>query len=709
MPTAPACVSRRTPSAPGLQPFAEAAKVPVAVLAPHLTPSRARQIAESLRPHLRPLAALTGLRRLVLRAAAVRAAPVAELLRQIEAVAASATGREPPPAVSQGGGGRHWRWAREARTHFPVFVERLELTDESEATAHWRAGTLVVPLSDLPMAPATLAGLLTGSDRQGRLCVNWVTWKPSKAARLAPLVIEAIDAAGRPTFEGDERWMALLANAFWQPMWALGALRQPRGKTFPVALLPVRRDPDAPLDDSVLETPSGRIYGETSICTHILQRMASAGRLLHDPATRRFSYTSDKGVGALERAALERLNRLGFFDRFVAETPPRTLQVARVVPFQGAAPLSDVFARWPHQRGDAPRPVAGSNSTFFLNFPEECQTPHAALNDPAATLVVDGRWLVPPLFRRGTVLIHDGGRITLRVTSWEDVVIETALLRRPLVPAGGVRAAGLPASVDVPRRRQGGVQIFTAWSLAHQGENHWRIPGFRRGRDRAFVLVGTEIVEETTTGEVAIPAAGWVLVLPHGTPGLADLPAVLPGALRRVRLRWRRTADRSVRHAVAAGPLLLSGGRVVLAGPIAGRGARTGEQFHPWVSRAGNVRERGIAPTRLAADIDQTRAPRTALGLTGRGEAVLAVVDGRTAPSHSVGLTLHETALLMRDLGCREALNLDGGGSSILFVDHPSARGATALPHLAPGTLSRPSDRGGLERVLPLPLLLWAR
>lgn len=60
------------------------------------------------------------------------------------------------------------------------------------------------------------------------------------------------------------------------------------------------------------------------------------------------------------------------------------------------------------------------------------------------------------------------------------------------------------------------------------------------------------------------------------------------------------------------------------------------------------------------------RHPRTAVGITSKGAWVLLVVDGRQ--SHSVGMTLLELATYMKSLGCVNALNLDGGGSSTLVI-----------------------------------------
>jgi hypothetical protein len=63
-------------------------------------------------------------------------------------------------------------------------------------------------------------------------------------------------------------------------------------------------------------------------------------------------------------------------------------------------------------------------------------------------------------------------------------------------------------------------------------------------------------------------------------------------------------------------------------------------------------------------DPTEGRHPRAALGL-GDGRVYAVVTDGRAR--HDAGLTLIELARLMVALGCRDALNLDGGGSTSLI------------------------------------------
>ena len=58
-----------------------------------------------------------------------------------------------------------------------------------------------------------------------------------------------------------------------------------------------------------------------------------------------------------------------------------------------------------------------------------------------------------------------------------------------------------------------------------------------------------------------------------------------------------------------------------------------------------------------------TRASRTAIGIKADGTVVMLMVDGRQAP-YSVGMTMAEVGAAMEALGCAQAVNLDGGGSS---------------------------------------------
>ena len=70
--------------------------------------------------------------------------------------------------------------------------------------------------------------------------------------------------------------------------------------------------------------------------------------------------------------------------------------------------------------------------------------------------------------------------------------------------------------------------------------------------------------------------------------------------------------------------------------------------------------------------------PRTAIGKLAENHYVFVVSDGRT--NKSTGLTLYELANFMKELGCTEAYNLDGGGSSTMYfngnvINNPTTNG----------------------------------
>jgi exopolysaccharide biosynthesis protein len=78
-----------------------------------------------------------------------------------------------------------------------------------------------------------------------------------------------------------------------------------------------------------------------------------------------------------------------------------------------------------------------------------------------------------------------------------------------------------------------------------------------------------------------------------------------------------------------------------------------------------------------------SKQPRTLAGVRADGTVLLVTVDGRRR-GWSAGVTLVEAARVMRSLGARDALNLDGGGSSTMTVGRR--------------VVNRPSD--GFERAV---------
>jgi hypothetical protein len=141
-------------------------------------------------------------------------------------------------------------------------------------------------------------------------------------------------------------------------------------------------------------------------------------------------------------------------------------------------------------------------------------------------------------------------------------------------------------------------------------------------------------------------------VVAGGTP-LASEPFAAPYGPRRATLH---ATDRGVRIAprralgpvadgdlVQAGPMLVADGRVVF-------------------DRATDDEGFSAAAGQFDSDITDGRHPRSAIGVSDR-ELFLVTCDGRRT-GVDAGLTLDELADFMLALGCRDAMNLDGGGST---------------------------------------------
>ncbi|MDQ4121609.1 MAG: phosphodiester glycosidase family protein [Acidobacteriota bacterium] len=63
----------------------------------------------------------------------------------------------------------------------------------------------------------------------------------------------------------------------------------------------------------------------------------------------------------------------------------------------------------------------------------------------------------------------------------------------------------------------------------------------------------------------------------------------------------------------------------------------------------------------------ETRHPRTAIAKLNDGRALLVTVDGRS--DVSAGMNLQELAEMLLEMGATDAMNLDGGGSTTMFLD----------------------------------------
>lgn len=183
-------------------------------------------------------------------------------------------------------------------------------------------------------------------------------------------------------------------------------------------------------------------------------------------------------------------------------------------------------------------------------------------------------------------------------------------------------------------RTNGGAVLYTAAVGAEtptKGGREWVLE--RAGTDAPWLPIG---VGQSLRARVrAVQERGGTalspdtLVLSLSPEAAARVPAVAAGAT--VTLSTATTPDlKDVQTALGGGPTLLRDGQ-----PVSFSGS-------------------------------QPRHPRTAIGWND-SHVFLVVVDGRQHKL-SVGMSLPELAAYMLKLGCRQALNLDGGGSSTFWI-----------------------------------------
>lgn len=104
----------------------------------------------------------------------------------------------------------------------------------------------------------------------------------------------------------------------------------------------------------------------------------------------------------------------------------------------------------------------------------------------------------------------------------------------------------------------------------------------------------------------------------------------------------------------------------------------------PMLLKAGVIR---ITDQEELIDINNTTSrPRSAIGATSAGLVLMVAIEGDNPSVGYNGINLTDLAKMLKDLGCSEAINLDGGGSTSFIVNNRQT--------------VRPGDNG-IERVVP--------
>jgi hypothetical protein len=265
------------------------------------------------------------------------------------------------------------------------------------------------------------------------------------------------------------------------------------------------------------------------------------------------------------------------------------------------------------------QPIAAVNAGYFQQN-----------GDPAGVMTIDGRLVSDTRRPRGAVgITQDATGVRLifaRLRASASLVI-TSGSRPTTVPVNGV---------DTTRLR-GQLMLYTpsyhADTDTAKGGLEWVVDA-QRGR----VLSGP-----LDAGATPIPRNGFVLSFGGLTP-----PVALKGLKRGTRVKLAVTYD-----PVEGEPGVWTAAQDIVGG--AGLLIRDGRDVEDWSIET------------FTTTFAELRHPRTMIGTAADRAIWLVTVDGRQ-PERSVGMTLVELRTLARRLGLVNALNLDGGGSTTMWV-----------------------------------------
>jgi hypothetical protein len=267
-------------------------------------------------------------------------------------------------------------------------------------------------------------------------------------------------------------------------------------------------------------------------------------------------------------------------------------------------------------------PIAGVNGDFY-------QRDKAFAGAPRGLQIINGELISAP----------SGG-----ASFWIDALgrfhtTNVASLFRVTWPGGVTTGFGLNGE-----RHADGVELYTPaiGSSTHTAGGRELVLTRAEGSRWLPLRIGqtymARVSEIRQSGDT--PVAPENLVLSLGPAILSKLPACEQGMLIRLSTETA-PALHGVRSAISGGPVLIQEGK----------------------------RQQIRAPNSEAYEFSSMleRHPRTAIGWN-QNYFFLVEVDGRQK-TLSVGMTLDELSRFLADLGCEEAMNLDGGGSATLWYD----------------------------------------
>ena len=242
---------------------------------------------------------------------------------------------------------------------------------------------------------------------------------------------------------------------------------------------------------------------------------------------------------------------------------------------------------------------------------------------PLGTLMIDKKLYTGPIYNRVAMGIFDNGFDMARIE----------LNAKLKTSKGEIKVD----NVNQPR-------MLSTYVIAYTSEwGEFAPPSPKYGIQMA---VENDKITSVSTQSLPIPQNGYVIVGPKD-----KLETIFKAKKVNLDIKTIPNWD-NVNHIISGGPYLVKNGEIFIDMTEQKLGAIGGKN------------------------------PRTAIGYTADGNLIMVAVDGREGAS--VGMTLRELAGFLQSVGCINAMNLDGGGSTVMYVNGkvvnmPAVRGGIAL------------------------------
>lgn len=227
---------------------------------------------------------------------------------------------------------------------------------------------------------------------------------------------------------------------------------------------------------------------------------------------------------------------------------------------------------------------------------------------PLGALVIDNEIISGPIYERVGMGISENGFKTSRIAFNGEIKNRTATVKI--------------TNINQPRMMHSEVLLYN--------QNWGETSGVTKKDSSHIAIVDNKIIAKSDF-PLHIPNGGYVLSAPKHI--LKDFKLGEKVTINyNLNPNWKDTT-----HIISGGPYLIKDGSVFIDTSSQKLNSITG------------------------------RNPRTAIGYTKDNVMLMVTIDGRKE-GYS-GVTLQELATLMKDLGCYEAINLDGGSSTVMYVD----------------------------------------